>query len=105
MMTMKKGDLLPDLVITVTGVGGAVVNLTTATTITVIGEMEGAAVPLFQRAATGNASGVVTMAWQPGDTATAGRLNISVKVVWPGTKPQHFPASSFLSVDIEDTLE
>lgn len=102
-MNLKKGDLKPDLTINCTS-GGAVVDLTTASSITVVGRLEGASSPLFSRAATGTALGVVTMPWQSGDTATVGRLNIEVIVTWPGTKPQRFPATSYLPVDILPNL-
>lgn len=102
-MNMKKGDLTPNLSITCTS-DGAAVNLTTASSITVVARREGASTPLFSRAATGNSSGVVTMSWVAGDTDTVGRINIEVLVTWPGAKPQRFPATSYLSVDILPNL-
>lgn len=102
-MNMKKGDLKPSLSITCTS-DGAVVDLTTATSITVVARREGASTVLFSRAATGDAQGVVTMAWEAGDTDTEGRINIEVLVTWPGSLPQRFPATSYLSVDIQPNL-
>lgn len=103
MLTMKKGDLLPALSITCTSNGSAV-DLTTADSVTVIGKYEGASATLFERVVTGDVNGVVTMPWGTGDTDTVGRILISVAVV-TGGKTQHFPASSYLAVDVEDTLE
>jgi hypothetical protein len=102
-MRIKKGDLKPDLVITCTS-DGAVVDLTTATTVQVVCRREGAASVLFTRTATGNASGVVTYTWQAGDTDTVGRLLFEVLVTWSGAKPQRFPANSYLPVDVESNL-
>lgn len=102
-MIIKVGDLEPDLTITCTS-NGAAVDLTAASSVQVVGRAEGATVPLFTRTVTGNASGVVTMAWQAGDTDTVGRILIEVLVTWPGSKPQRFPASSYLPVDVVDNL-
>jgi hypothetical protein len=102
-MNLKRGDLKPDLIITCTS-DGAVPDFTTATTVQVVCRREGAAAALFTRNATGNALGQVTYAWQSGDTDTVGRLLFEVIATWPGTKPQRFPANSYLPVDIEESL-
>lgn len=102
-MNIKKGDLLPSLSITCTS-NGAVVDLTTATSVVVVARREGAGTVLFSRAATGDANGVVTMPWVAGDTDTVGRINIEVLVTWPGSKPQRFPATSTLPVDVLPNL-
>lgn len=99
-MNIKQGDLTPDLKITCAGTDGSVADLTTASSVQVVCRREGAAVALFTRAATGDANGVVTYVWQTGDTDTTGRLLFEVLVTWPGTKPQRFPASSYLPVDV-----
>lgn len=106
-MRIKRGDLLPALTATLTDtIAGVVtpVNLTTATSIRVIGRRESATVNLFDRAVTGGADGKVTMAWQAGDTSVSGRIYIEVEVMWPGSKPQTFPPSSQLVVRVEDDL-
>lgn len=102
-MNIKRGDLEPDLTITCTSNGSAV-DLTAATSIQVVVRAEGASTPLFTRTATGNASGVVTMPWTAGDTDTVGRLLVEVLVTWPGSKPQRFPATSYLPVDVVPNL-
>lgn len=103
MITMKAHDTAPDLSITLTD-NGAVVDLTPATSIKIIASMRGA--PVFSRIVTGTALGVVTMAWQPADTAAAGMLDIEVEVDWPGSpaKPQTFPPDGVLRVNIEPDL-
>ncbi len=102
-MKLKRGDLKPDLVITCTS-DGAVPNFTTATTVQVVCRREGAAVALFTRTATGDALGKVTYVWQAGDTDTVGRLLFEVVATWTGSKPQRFPANSYLPVDVEENL-
>jgi hypothetical protein len=103
-MNMKKGDLEPDLVISCRGADGTTPDLTTATSVQVVARLEGASTALFTRNATGDADGNVTMAWQAGDTDTVGRMLIEVRVTWPGSKPEHYPATSYLPIDIMDTL-
>lgn len=92
-MRMFRGDLKPDLSITCYD-GADPVNLSTASTVKVIGVRDGVA--LFNRAATSaGADGVVTMEWQAGDTSTVGQIAVEVEVTWPGGKPQTFrPAES-----------
>lgn len=88
MVTMFRGDLKPDLRIALTD-GGTAVDLTTATAVKVIGQLDGS--PLFSRAAdSATADGVVTMSWQSADTATTGQIAVEVEVTWPGSKPQTF---------------
>ena len=102
-MNIKKGDLKPDLQITCTS-DGAVVDLTAATTVQVVCRRQGDPTVLFTRSATGDANGVVTYQWQSGDTATVGRLLFEVLVTWPSSKPQRFPATSYLPVDVTENL-
>lgn len=99
-MNIKQGDLTPNLTITCSGTDGSVADLSAASTVQVVCRREGAATPLFTRAATGTAAGVVTYEWQDGDTDTVGRLLFEVLVTWPGSKPQRFPAASYLPVDV-----
>ncbi len=74
------------------------VNLTTATSIKVIGSLEG--LPLFSTATTGSSTGVVTRDWVTGDTGTAGTIMVEVEVTWPGGAVQTFPADDYLRVEI-----
>jgi hypothetical protein len=102
MMTMKRHDTLPDLTITCTD-SAAVVNLTTATSIKIIATQ--ANEPLFSRAVTGSASGVIVMQWQPLDTAVTGTILMEVEVTWPaGGGVQTFPASGYLRVQVVEDL-
>jgi hypothetical protein len=102
-MMMKVGDLTPNLTITCTS-ANAPVDLTGATTITLVCRKEGQSSAFFSRSVSGTAQGVVTYAWQAGDTATAGRLLFEVLVTWPGSKPERFPPVSYLPVDVVGNL-
>ena len=86
-MKMYRGDLKPDLEVVLTD-DGLPIDLTPTDNINVIG-MQNREV-LFTRPGFGSAAGLVTMQWEPGDTDTAGRIDIEVEVIWPGGKPQTF---------------
>ena len=102
MITMKQHDTIPQLSITCSD-NGAVVDLSTATTIKIIASMNN--VPVFARTVTGSSVGVVTMNWQPADTAIPGMLELEVEVTWPQPfATQTFPASGRLRVNIAPDL-
>lgn len=86
-MRMFRGDKKPDLVITCSD-NGAVVNLTAATSIRLIGVSNG--VVVIDAAVSGTATGVVTYVWQTVDTATVRTIKVEVEVTWPGAKKQTF---------------
>lgn len=48
--------------------------------------------------------GLVTYAWQIGDTDTVGSFNGEIQVLWPGQIPQTFPASGYFNVIIGKDL-
>lgn len=48
--------------------------------------------------------GVVTYAWQAGDTDAPGDYNAEFQVTWPTGKPQTFPARGHVIVTIEKDL-
>ena len=102
MITMKRGDTIPQLSITCSD-NGAIVDLSTATTIKIIASMNN--VPVFARTTTGSSEGIVTMDWQPADTAVPGMLELEVEVTWPQPfAVQTFPADGVLRVNIEPDL-
>lgn len=95
-MRIYRGDLKPDLVITCLD-GDAVVDLTAASSVFVIGVRDGTV--LFNRAATSATSlGVVTMLWQTADTTTAGVVEVEVQVTWSGSKPQTFRPPDMVTI-------
>jgi hypothetical protein len=93
------GDLKPDLSISLTN-HGAPLDLTSAVSIRIIGKRRSDGSIAFDRSPTtqDKVNGVVTMAWQTADTATADELLIEVEVTWPGTKPQTFHPSGVVRV-------
>jgi hypothetical protein len=99
--SMTQGDLKPDLVVALSDEdehgNQLTVDLTRATTVTVVAYRDGTEV--FRRpAASVTAQGIVVLAWEAGDTATAGVIDVEVEVGWPDG-PQTFTISG--AVDIE----
>lgn len=97
-MTIKRGDLEPPLVLTVSDAAG-LTDLRGVTAWRVIGSLNGVVV-VDSVLTSGNvviadatpAMAVLTRAWVAGDTATAGEMKIEVEAVWPTGRPQTFPA-------------
>lgn len=102
-LRMKQHDTAKPLTITCTD-GGQAVDLTTATSVKVIGARNDSASTLFSRTVTGTDEGVVVMAWQPADTALPGLIKVEVEVHWPDSTVQTFPGSGHLSVLVERDL-
>lgn len=94
-MKIHRGDLLPDLIITLTD-NGVPVDLTGATSVHVIGIKNRTVV--FNREATADAEGSVTMVWEAADTSSTGTIKLQVRVVWPTSKPQTFPVDEDIEV-------
>lgn len=97
-MTIKRGDLEPPLVLTVSDASGAA-DLRDVASWRVIGSLNGVVVvdsvltPGDVAIDAGTpATAVLTRAWVAGDTATAGELKVEVEASWPVGRPQTFPA-------------
>jgi hypothetical protein len=48
--------------------------------------------------------GVVAYEWVLGDTDTVGDYTAEIKVNWPGSLPQTFPANSYMTVSVRKEL-
>lgn len=109
MATMKRGDLKPDLEITISDArASADFSTVAASACRIIGEMDGVVV-LNDTAdtitvAADNKSATVKRAWAAGETDTAGRLWLAVEVDWGAGAPQTFPRAGSLYLDIERDL-
>lgn len=109
-MTIKRGDLEPPLVLTVSDDSGAS-DLRDVASWRVIGSLNGVVV-VDSVLSGGNvvinpstpATAVLTRAWVAGDTATAGDMKIEVEASWPTGRPQTFPATGTEVVTIEPDL-
>jgi len=106
-MEIKQHDLKPDLIITVFD-GAQLADLTGVVSWRILGQLRGVLVldaaptsvvvdPLKWKA-------VLTRAWVSPETAVTGDMRIEVEAMWPGGKPQTFPASSTETVRINADL-
>ena len=80
-LEVRQDDLLPPLTVDVTDLGEPV-DMTSATSVTVLGYQGG--VQKFSRPATTVGDGQVTMNWETGDTDTIGPMKVFVQIVWTG---------------------
>lgn len=99
---IKRGDLLPAWKATLFD-GATAVDLTAASSIRVLFIRPGGS-PRTITGVTGTALGVVTVPWDPTDTATTGDLLAEVEVTWPGSKPQTFPPDDYIVTRIYQDL-
>jgi hypothetical protein len=97
---IKRGDLKPDLTIDVSALAGVTVDLSAAAVI--VNGVRGGLLAI-SRSATGSAQGLVTMPWEPTDTAVAGWIGFEVSTV-VGGKERSYPDSGLVWVEVvEDT--
>lgn len=96
-MMMYRGDLKPDLSITLTD-AGLPQPLTDALSAKVTAVQGGST--LFSRPATISDTdmGLVVMEWLPGDTDQVGVVKVEVEVMWPGNKPQTFRPDDVVTI-------
>lgn len=106
---MKQGDLEPDLIIDIAGLGG---DLRDVVSWKVVGRLRGnAAVVVNDTDPTvvvdpdDPTKASVTHRWVAGETDTAGILLLEVEATWPGDRKQTFPTYGFSVVRISDDLD
>ncbi len=102
---IARGDLKPDIVMTISDARqDADFSILTASDVRIVGEMEDAVI--FDSTvdsitpAQDNKSAILRRAWATGDTDEAGVLWVRAIVSWPGAKPQSFPRTGPLRIDI-----
>ena len=104
--TMTRGDLLPDVLITIADArSSADFSTLTTSQVLIVGEVNGTVKfsdnPVSVTPAPDGKSAVLRYAWAPGDTDTAGRMYIWAVVTWNGSRPQTFPDDRPLFIDIK----
>mgnify|MGYP001562053329 CR=1 FL=1 len=107
-MEMKRGDLEPDLVVVVEDAAG-LANLNLVVSWRIIGKLHGVLVvngaPTTVVVDSGNsAKATISRAWVSGETAVTGDMQVEVEAMWPGARPQTFPASGYGVVRIHADL-
>lgn len=104
-MTITRGDLEPDIVITVTDTRADAnfIGLTPAQC-HIIGELNGAVVldglADTVTVAQDGKSAVLRYSWASGDTLVPGRMYVRARIDWPGVRGETFPRRGALKVDI-----
>lgn len=98
-LVIKRGDTLPALRVVLSD-GATPVDLTGATVRVILTRSNGTVVVVDRAPATATAEGVVTMPWQPGDTATAGQLRGEIEVTFPDGKKQTWPSTGQFTVEV-----
>jgi hypothetical protein len=111
--TIKQGDTRPRVIATLYdnfgGAGQAVINLSTASSVTFLMRAVGSAAgdpPDVEGACsvTNAAGGVVEYTWQPGDTDVIGAYEAEFEIVWADGGVQTVPNASYLSVEVYGDL-
>lgn len=107
--TIKRGDLLPDLAVTLLDADENLVDLTLATGAKLAVSLTGAEhTPIIYKdmviADQVTQPGVVTYLWADDDTSTPGEYEAEVVVDWSG-REQTFPTIGYITITIADDLE
>lgn len=103
---VKRDDLLPEPQVTLYDALGAVVDLTTATSVKFLMRLASTGAVKVNAAATvvTAGSGVVKYTWAGTDTDTAGSYQAEWEVTWPGGKTQTFPTKGFDTVVVYEDV-
>jgi hypothetical protein len=104
--TIKQHDTRPIIQVNL-AVGGSLVNLTTATSVSFIMAPALGGAATIDAAATIDdaATGLVSYTWAAGDTDTVGSFDAEWEVLWSDGSKQTFPTDSYLSIEIVADLD
>jgi hypothetical protein len=94
---MKSGDLEPSYIATLFNADGSVIDLTNATSVSLVvkatvGTFSFKAAAVFLN----RAAGQVKYVWATGDTGTVGIHNHEFEIIWPTGRPQTVPNDSYV---------
>lgn len=105
---IKQHDLLPKLSLTlVEGVDPVDLSLATSARLLVRSLATGLKVNAVMTVLDQNVpanKGKVEYTWTGTDTDTVGKYKAEVEILWPGNKPQTFPANKYFVVDVQNDL-
>ena len=104
--TIKQNDLEPPLRVQLLDDETPLTNLATASAIRCIITTRDKLTEVADRAmsVTDSANGWVEMTLIAGDTDTIGRYIFEIEVMWPGSRPQTFPANGYGRFVVTDDL-
>lgn len=105
-LTMKKDDLEPKFIATLRNADGTPVDLTNATSVSLIVKQQGGA-KYFKSTGTilDAINGVVSYTWASGDTDTVGTFQMEFEVIWPTGRPETFPNSGYDTLIVGASLD
>jgi hypothetical protein len=103
---VKQGATWPKLEAVLLDASGAVVNLTTATSVTFRMRKQGAAALKVEAAMVveNAAAGAVSYTWDTADTDTVGEYDVDIAVLWANGKIQKWPNPGYDLVSIAPAL-
>lgn len=105
-LTMKKDDLEPKYVATLRNADGTAVDLTNATSVSLIVKQQNGAKNFKSAGAFVNrANGIVSYTWTSGNTDTTGTFQMEWEVVWPTNRPETFPNNGYDTLVIGASLD
>ena len=104
--TIKQGDTTPALTASLVSATGAPIDLTTATSVTMVMRSQSGVSPKVSAPATivTATTGAVSYAWTSQDTLTSGRYDVEWSVLWGSGAIERFPIQGYQSVSIEENL-
>jgi hypothetical protein len=103
---LKKDDLEPKYIATLRNADGSAVDLTNATSVSLIVKQQGGAKNFKASGAFENrANGVVSYTWASGNTDTVGTFQMEWEVIWPTNRPETFPNTGYDTLIVGASLD
>ena len=101
-----KDDLEPNYIATLYNADGSVVDLTNATSVTLIVKQVGG-VKYFKTAGAfvDRVNGKVSYTWASGNTDTVGTFQMTWEVIWPTGRPETFPSNGTDTLIVSASLD
>lgn len=105
-LQMKKDDLEPKYIATLRNADGTVVDLTNATSVSLIVKQQGGT-KNFKSAGSfeDRINGVVSYTWASGNSDTVGTFQMEWEVIWPTSRPETFPSAGYDTLIIGASLD
>lgn len=105
-LTLKKDDLEPKYIATLRNADGSPVDLTNATSVSLVVKQQGGA-KYFKASGTfeDRINGVVSYTWASGNTDTIGTFQMEWEIIWPTNRPETFPNSGYDTLVVGASLD
>lgn len=105
-LQMKKDDLEPKFIATLRNADGTAVDLTNATSVSLIVKQQGGP-KYFKGSAVfiDRSNGIVSYTWASGNTDTVGSFQMEWEVIWPTNRQETFPNTGYDTLIIGASLD